>query len=51
MKWAVGLDINESVNNWNPGFICPHPGAIYMYIVIISKFPLKQFGLSKPNSI
>ena len=37
-KWAVGLNINDSEKKNGPqGLICPHPGAIYMYITIIFK--------------
>ena len=32
VKWAVGLNINESVNNWNLG-VHPPPGVIYMFVI------------------
>ena len=40
MKLAVGLNINESVNNSYSEVHLPHPGAIYMYIIIIIVKPL-----------
>ena len=38
-KWANGLKIFcDSKKKIGPqGFVCPHPGAIYMYITIIFK--------------
>ena len=42
MKWAVGLNINESVNNWMEpwGLSASHLGAIHMCIIIIIVKPL-----------
>ena len=37
--------------HWLQGVVCPCPGAIYMYITIITKFPssLKSLCQSNPN--
>ena len=34
-KWAVGQNINDSENIGLKGIVCPHPGAIYMYVTKI----------------
>ena len=34
-EMASGLKIDDSENIWTPGSVCPHPGAIYMYITVI----------------
>ena len=37
-KWANGLKVsNSEKKNWTLGVVCPHPGAIYMYIKKYSK--------------
>ena len=36
-KWANGLKVSNSEKNWTLGVVCPHPGAIYMYIKKYSK--------------
>ena len=34
-KWAKGLDIYVSYKIGPQGQVCPHPGVIYMYIIIM----------------
>ena len=36
-KLANGLNMYDSDKNQLQGFVCPHPGAIYMCITIICK--------------
>ena len=36
-KWANGLKIDDSEKIGPPGSVCPHPGAIYMYITVVFK--------------
>ena len=52
-KWTVSLNINNSEKkkkkkkkkkNGTQGFICPHPGAIYMYWICESSFLIYHGG-------
>ena len=50
MEWAVGLNINDSENNWTPGAHLPPPrGIIHVNYHNIQTSSLKPLGQSKPN--
>ena len=55
MKWANGLKICDSEKlkkKIGPqGLVCPHPGAIYMYITIIFKDIYSKSQLSVYRTI